>query len=99
MQITEITIFPTNDGVVGAYVDIIFDNCFMVEGIKIIKAPKGLFISFPTKKLSDGPHWDVAFPANTETRRMIERAVLAEYEKVVADPLPSEIRKDNSGDR
>jgi DNA-binding cell septation regulator SpoVG len=39
MQITEITIRPTNDGVVGAYVDIVFDNCLKVEGIKVIKGP------------------------------------------------------------
>ena len=30
MQITDITIHPTNDGLVRAYVDIVFDNCFMV---------------------------------------------------------------------
>ena len=37
MQITETTIRPINDGIVRAYVDIVFDNCFMIEGIKIIK--------------------------------------------------------------
>jgi DNA-binding cell septation regulator SpoVG len=37
MQITEITVFPTNDGLVRAYVDIVFDNCFKFEGIKVIK--------------------------------------------------------------
>jgi DNA-binding cell septation regulator SpoVG len=30
MQITDITIRPTNEHLVRAYVDIIFDNCFMV---------------------------------------------------------------------
>jgi stage V sporulation protein G len=50
MQITEIAIRPTNDGAVRAYVDIVFDNCFKVEEIKVIKGPTGLFISFPAKK-------------------------------------------------
>jgi stage V sporulation protein G len=91
MQITEVTIHPTINGVVGAYVDIVFDNCLKVEGIKVIKGPTGLFLSFPTKKLRDGTHWDIAFPANAETRMMIQQAILAEYEKVVAasGPLPS----------
>jgi stage V sporulation protein G len=84
MQITEITIRPTNDGVVGAYVDIVFDNCLKVEGIKVIKGPTGLFISFPSKKQRDGTYRDLAFPANAETRMMIQRAILAEYEKIAA---------------
>jgi stage V sporulation protein G len=76
---------------VRAYVTIVFDNCFMIREIRIIQGPTGLFLSFPTKKLRDGTHWDIAFPANAETRNMIKQAILAEYEKVVAasGPLPS----------
>src|SRR4030095_4493276 len=88
MQITEIRIRPTNDGVVGAYVDIVFDNCLKVEGIKVIKGPTGLFISFPSKKQRDGSHRNLAFPANAETRRMIQRARLAEYENIVGASEP-----------
>ena len=33
MQITEITIHPTNEGLLTAYVNIVFDNCFMVREI------------------------------------------------------------------
>jgi DNA-binding cell septation regulator SpoVG len=29
MQITEVRIYPTNEDLVGAYVSIVFDNCFM----------------------------------------------------------------------
>jgi len=61
----------------------------VVHDIWVIEAPTGLFILFPTKKLSDGNDCDVAFPASTETRRMIERAILAEYKKVVAGNSPS----------
>jgi stage V sporulation protein G len=90
-QITEITIHPTNEGVVRAYVDIVFDNCFMIEGIRIVKGPTELFISFPAKTQWDGTHRDIAFPANAETRMMIQRVILAEYEKLVArsDPVPT----------
>jgi DNA-binding cell septation regulator SpoVG len=72
-------------------VDIVFDNCLKIEGIKVIKGPTGLFISFPTKKLRDGTYWDIAFPANAETRMMIQRAILAEYEKIVgeSEPVPT----------
>jgi stage V sporulation protein G len=84
MKITEVRIRRTKKASVKANATICFDDCFLVYDIKVIKTPTGLFISFPTKKLSDGTHWDIAFPLNSETRRMIEQAVLAEYEKVVA---------------
>jgi stage V sporulation protein G len=91
-QITEITIHPCNDGWVRGYVDIVFDNCLLVRGIKVIKGHTGLYISFPSKKQRAGRHRDLAFPANAETRRMIEQAILAEYERRSlgeSDPLPS----------
>jgi len=55
----------------------------------------------PAKKQRDGTHWDIAYPANAETRDMIEQAILAEYEKVVAgsDSVPSENQKANADDR
>jgi stage V sporulation protein G len=85
MQITEITIHPTNEDLVRAYVSIVLDNCFMVGEIKIIQGPTGLFVSFPTKKLRDGTYWDIAYPANAETGMMIQRVILAEYEKWIRD--------------
>jgi SpoVG len=56
------------------------------------KAPRGLFVSFPVKKQSDGNHWDIAFPVKAETRPMIEQAILAEYEKIVARAIQYEAR-------
>jgi stage V sporulation protein G len=84
MQITKITICPTNGGLVRAYVSIVFDACFMVEEIRVIQDRTGLFVSFPAKRESDGTHRDIAFPADAETHRVIEQAILAEYKKVVA---------------
>ena len=83
MQITEITIHPTNEDLVRAYVTITFDNCFIVREIRVIKGPTGLFISIPTKKQRDGTRRDIAFPTNAKTRNMIQQAILAEYDKVV----------------
>jgi stage V sporulation protein G len=84
MQITEVTIHPTNDGLVRAYVNIVFENCLMIREIRVIQGPTGLFVSFPAKKQRDGTHRQLAYPANAETRMMIQRAILAEYEKIVA---------------
>jgi stage V sporulation protein G len=98
MQITEITIHPTNEDLVRAYVNIVFDNCFMIREIRVIKGPTGLFVSFPAKNQRDGSDRQLAYPANAETRNMIQQAILAEYEKVVvrSDPLRSENQKSDA---
>jgi DNA-binding cell septation regulator SpoVG len=44
---------------------------------------------FPNRKLNDGTRWDIAFPANAETRNMIQQAILAEYEKVTPESDPA----------
>jgi stage V sporulation protein G len=91
MQITEVRICPANEELVKAYASICFDDCFLVHDIRVVKGPTGLFISFPNRTESEGGQRDIAFPVNAETRNMIEQAVLAGYEKVVAgsDPGPS----------
>ena len=47
-----------------------------------MQGPTGLFVSFPAKKQRDGTHGELAYPA---TRMMIQRVILAEYEKIVGD--------------
>jgi len=91
MQITEVTIHPTNEGLLRAYVNIVFDNCLMIREIRAIEGPTGLFVSFPAKHQRDGTHRQLAYPANAETRNMIEQVILAEYEKIAGkrDPVPS----------
>jgi stage V sporulation protein G len=88
MQITEITIHPTNEDLVKAYVSIVFDNCFMVGEIRVMQGPTGLFVSFPAKKQRDGSDRQLAYSANAETRMMFQRVILAEYDKVVSESSP-----------
>jgi stage V sporulation protein G len=85
MKITEVRILPANENFIAAYASICLDDCFLVHDIRIIVGAAGLFISFTNVTLSDGTQRDIAFPVNAETGRMIEQAVLAEYEKMIAE--------------
>jgi len=91
MQITEVRIYPTNEDLVRAYVTIVFDNCLLIREIRVIKSSTGYFVAMPANKQPDGTHWDIAYPANDEARNMMQRVILAEYEKMVAgsDSMPS----------
>jgi stage V sporulation protein G len=85
MEITEVKVFPINEEKLKAFVSIVFDQCFMVNDIKIIQGRDGLFISMPSRKKKSGEFKDVAHPLNNETRRMIEDRVLGEYERILAE--------------
>lgn len=85
MEITEVKVFPIQEEKLKAFVSIVFDQCFMINDIKIIQGRDGLFISMPSRKKKNGEFKDVAHPLNNETRRMIEDKVLAEYDRVLEE--------------
>lgn len=86
MEVTDVRVFPVEEEKLKAFVSIIFDDCFVVSDIKIIKGNNGLFISMPSKKRKNGTFRDIAHPLNNETRKMIEEKVLAKYEEALAHP-------------
>ena len=82
MNITDVRVRKVNDeGKMKAVVSITIDQVFVVHDIKVIEGEKGLFIAMPSKKSADGEYRDIAHPINTETRAMLERIILEEYEK------------------
>jgi len=89
MNITQVKVFPVNEEKLKAYVSIVFDACFLVSDLKIIQGPNGLFISMPSKRKKNGEFKDVAHPLNRETREMLEKHILAEYERVKAAAPPA----------
>jgi stage V sporulation protein G len=80
MKITDVKVFPVDEDKLKAYATITFENCFIVRDLKVISGNKGYFIAMPSKKRKDGTFRDVAHPLNSETRKMIEDAVLEVYE-------------------
>ena len=83
MEVTEVKVFPVNEEKLKGYATITFDNCFVVRDLKIISGETSLFVAMPSKKKKDGTFKDIAHPLNNETRGMIEKAIIAEYEKEI----------------
>jgi stage V sporulation protein G len=84
MKVTEVRIRPVNDEFVKAYASICFDDCFLVHDIRVIKGPTGLIISFLIGRKARVVSGILPFRPTLKRGNMIEQAVLAEYEKVVA---------------
>ncbi len=84
MEITEVRVFPINENRLKAFATITFDNAFIIRDLKIINGNNGLFVAMPSKKRKDGSYKDIAHPLNNETRRLIETAVLDQYNIEIA---------------
>jgi len=82
MEITEVKVYPANEGKLKAYATMVIDNCFIIRDLKIIESEKGMFVSMPSRRKKDGSFKDVAHPLNQETRQLIEDKVIEEYNKV-----------------
>lgn len=85
MEITEVKVYPANEGKLKGYATMVFDGCFIVRDMKIIKSDKGLFVSMPSRRKKDGSFKDIVHPLNSETRKKVEQSVILEYKRVIGE--------------
>ena len=80
LEVTEVTVnkisLPPN--IVG-FAKVVFNGCFVVDGIKIINGSNGLFVGMPSRKNKDEKYQDVCYPITKEVRKMIQDKILEEY--------------------
>ncbi len=80
MRVTDVRIRKiTNEGRMKAIVSITIDDQFVVHDVRVIEGNNGLFVAMPSKRTPDGEFKDIAHPINTETRELIQVAVLSAY--------------------
>jgi len=81
MTITDIRIRKISTaGKMKAIVSVTFDDMFVVHDMKIIEGQSGYFIAMPSRKTPSGEYKDIAHPINSETRDMIQHAIIEKYE-------------------
>ncbi len=85
MEITEVKVFPANEGKLKAYATMVIDNRFIIRDLKIIESAKGLFVSMPSRRKKDGSFKDIAHPLDAETRQLIEEKIIEEYNRSLKD--------------
>ena len=89
MEITDIRVKKiltdsTAESKMRAVVSVTFDDSFVVHDIKIIDGQDKLFTAMPSRKTQEGEYKDIAHPINRDMRLRLEEAILAEYQKVLA---------------
>ncbi len=84
MEITEVKVFPVEDGGrLKAYATLVFDDSFIVRDLKVIQGDQSLFVSMPSRKKKDGSFRDIVHPLNADMRSRVEERVLEEYNGVI----------------
>lgn len=83
MNITEVRIrlVDKEDSKLKAVASMTLDGCFVIHDIKVIEGEQGFFISMPSRKTPNGEYKDIVHPLNTETREVIIKRILEEYQK------------------
>lgn len=80
MKITSVRVrkVEKEDSKHKATASVVLDDCFAVDGIRVIEGEKGLFIAMPSRKTATG-YVDMAHPITTECREMFQKAIFDEY--------------------
>ena len=88
MKVTEVRISPAKGGKVRAFASVVFDDCFIVNDLRVIEGREGqVFVTMPARKTRNGQMRDIAHPLNSETREQIEQSVLSEYESALQNRM------------
>jgi stage V sporulation protein G len=87
MQITDVKVRKVeSENRMKAVASVTFDDAFAVHDIKVIESATETFIAMPSRKTPKGEWKDIAHPINSDTRSMIQKAILDEYEKILKEP-------------
>lgn len=84
IRVKKILTDSTAESKMRAVVSVTFDDSFVVHDIKIIEGQDKLFTAMPSRKTQEGEYKDIAHPINRDMRLRLEEAILAEYQKVLA---------------
>ncbi|NLZ37978.1 MAG: septation regulator SpoVG [Firmicutes bacterium] len=88
MKVTDVRIRKINhEGRMKAIVSITLDDQFVVHDVRVIEGNNGLFVAMPSKRTPDGEFKDIAHPITSETREIIQSAVLLAYNEVLEKEL------------
>lgn len=85
MIITDVQVKKLNEttesNIVGI-ASIVIDNCFIINGIRIISLDTGTFVAMPSKKVAENEYKDIVHPINAATKELIQDIILDSYYKL-----------------
>ena len=96
MQVTSVSVrkIEKEGSRMKGIASILLDDSFAVHDIRIIQGDNGLFIAMPSRKTATGGYRDIAHPINPDVRKMLEDAIITEYNNAEASTDTEETETD-----
>ena len=84
LEVTDVIIFPVKKrldiSLLKAFAKVVFNDNFIVNGIRIMEGRKGPYVSFPKEYSgTEGKSFDICFPVTAELRVYLTDAILSAY--------------------
>ena len=98
----DVRVYPIEEpkGATVAFANVGIDDMLAISGIRVVNSDKGNFVAMPQALGNNGLYKDIAFPVNSELRKELNKAVLAEFDAVKNDrSLGQSINAQISGER
>ena len=93
MTITDVKVRKIlNDGRLRAVISITIDNMIAVHDLKVVQGDDKLFVAMPSRKDENGVFRDIVHPISAEGRKIFEKMILEEYNRVLAQTEAEESR-------
>ncbi len=88
MEVTDVRIRRlTREGKMRAIVSITLYDRFVIHDVRVIEGNNGIFIAMPSKRTPNGEFRDIAHPIDSETRAILQDAVLEVYQRELSEAL------------
>jgi stage V sporulation protein G len=76
----KITCIPYNgNSRTKAFVDLTLDNTLVIKGLTLVEGENGIFLSFPSKKGSDGDYHNVIYTLDKKWTKQLQDACIKKY--------------------
>jgi stage V sporulation protein G len=83
----DVRVYPIGEpkGNTLAFANVGVEDLAAINGIRVVSGKNGLFVDMPQSKDKNGEFHDIAFPVNSDLRKELNKAVLAEYDSPTRD--------------
>jgi len=84
LNITQIKVKKINKGELLGYASICIDDCFIVDGIKLLEGNNGRYMLMPVRRVkSTNKPRNYAYPISNEVREQLLVAISEQYDDLV----------------
>lgn len=67
------------DSKTKAFIDLELDDTLVIKGLTLVEGKKGLFLSFPSKKGTDGKYYNSVYSLDKEWVKLLQDACVKKY--------------------